>query len=283
VRIPATTSSPCAFWRNSGGVALVPEDHLDHVDGGADVVGNLVGAPVDLRPRRVPGVEDRTDGALELGAGVLRERAARLLLVGPLEGGDQLGEVGVGEVGVLLRAARRLEIAERLLEAVALHALDDLAVHLDQPAVGVVGEARVPGGLREPLDGVVVQAEIEDGVHHPGHRDRCPRADGDEQWIVRVAETLARLPLQGGDVLGDLCVESVRERVSPTHVGAAGIRRDRETRRDGDTEGGHLGEADPLAAQELAAAARFLVEGVDVAHGGDLPTRIGRQARVSRG
>ena len=29
-------------------LALVAEDHLDDVDGGADVVGNLVGAPVDL-------------------------------------------------------------------------------------------------------------------------------------------------------------------------------------------------------------------------------------------
>ena len=79
-----------------GAVALVPEDHLDDVDGGAEVVRDLVGAPVDLRARRVPGVEDGADRLLELGARVLRERAPRLVGVDPLEGLDQLGEVGRG-------------------------------------------------------------------------------------------------------------------------------------------------------------------------------------------
>src|SRR5207248_8987560 len=63
------------------GPALVAEDHLDDVDRRADVVGNLVGAPVDLGARRVPRVEDRANGAAELLARVLRERTAGLLLV----------------------------------------------------------------------------------------------------------------------------------------------------------------------------------------------------------
>ena len=56
-------------------VALVAEDHLDDVDRGADVVRDPVRAPVDLRARRVPRVEDGADGAGQLLARVLREAA----------------------------------------------------------------------------------------------------------------------------------------------------------------------------------------------------------------
>ena len=73
-----------------GTVALVAEDHLDDVDGGAEVVRDLVRAPVDLRAGRVPGVEDGAHRLLELGACVLRERTARLIGVGRLERLDQL-------------------------------------------------------------------------------------------------------------------------------------------------------------------------------------------------
>ena len=249
-----------------GGVALVPEDHLDDVDGGADVVRDLVGAPVDLCARRVPRIEDGADCALELSSCILGEGAAGLLLVDALEGLDQLGEIGLGEVGVLLDAARRLQVGERLLEAVALDPLHDLAVHLDQPPVGVVGEARVAGRLREPCDGIVVEAEVEDRVHHPGHRDGGARADGHEQRIVGIPEALAGLALERGDVLRYLGVEPVGKRVVGRHVRAAGVGRDREARGDGDAQRGHLREPDPLAAEELPATGRLLVEGVDVAH-----------------
>ena len=60
-------------------------------------------------------------------------------------------EVVGGEIDVLLHAALALQVAERLLEAVAVDAVDDLAVHLDQPPVGVAREARVARRAREAL------------------------------------------------------------------------------------------------------------------------------------
>ena len=56
----------------------------------------------------------------------------------------------------------------------------------------------------------------------------------------------------------------VRELLPVRHVGAAGVGRDREARRDGHAELRHLGEADALAAEQLAAALGRLVEAVDV-------------------
>ena len=156
--------------------------------------------------------------------------------------------------------------------------LDDLPVHQDQPAVRVVREALVPGSLGEPADGLVVQAEVEDRVHHPGHRDRRPGADGDEQRILRVAEPLAGLLLERGEMLLDLGLEAVGEPAAVRHVGATGIGRDRETGRHRHSELRHLGEPDPLAAEQLAAALGGLVERVDVSDGGhalDIPTVAG--------
>ena len=62
-------------------------------------------------------------------------------------------------------------------------------------AVAVVGEAGVAGLLGQALDGGVGQAEVEDGVHHAGHRQRGAGADGDQQRVGRVAELLADLGL----------------------------------------------------------------------------------------
>ena len=127
----------------AGALALVAEDHLDDVDGGADVVRDLVGAPVDLGPRRVPGVEHGPVGAAQLLARILREAGADLLLVDALEGRDQLAEVVGAELEVVRDAARRLQVGDRALEPLPVDPVDDLAVHLDQAPVGVVGEPRV--------------------------------------------------------------------------------------------------------------------------------------------
>ena len=159
-----------------------------------------------------------------------------------------------------------LEIGQGLLEAVPVDAVHDLAVHLHEAPVRVIGEARAPGRGREPLGGRVPETEIEDRVHHPGHRDRRSRADGDEERVGVVSEALPRAPLELGNVLVDLDVEPVRDHAAGSHVRTAGVGRDREPRRHGDAELRHLGEPDPLPAEELAAAPGVLVEVVDVAH-----------------
>src|SRR5439155_18933554 len=102
-----------------------------------------VGAAVDLRARRIPRVEDGADRSGELLLGVLRERILGLVVVDLLEGADERLEVVRGELDVLLDASLLLELRERVLEALSVDALDDLAVHLDQATVRVVGEARV--------------------------------------------------------------------------------------------------------------------------------------------
>ncbi len=152
-----------------------------------------------------------------------------------------------------------LQCRQSVLEAVRTDPVDDLAEHLDQPAVGVVGEARVLRARGQALDRLVVEPEVEDRVHHPRHRDRRAGAHRDEQWVGRVAESLAGLLFEPADVLRDLGFEPVWQ-VVLGHVGAARVGRDREPRRNRQPERGHLGEADPLAAEELATSVGGLVE-----------------------
>ena len=92
-----------------------------------------------------------------------------------------------------------------------------VAVHLNEAAVAIVGEARVVALGFDGFDGFVVQAEIEDGVHHTRHGELGATSHADQQRVVDVAQLLAHAAfqlLQSGEHLlvdfgrdGELVVE----------------------------------------------------------------------------
>ena len=88
-----------------------------------------------------------------------------------------------------------------------------------------------PVCLARPLHRVVVEPQVEDGVHHPGHRERRAGAHGDEQRVDVVAEALAHVGLERAQGVGDLVDQPVGERVVRGHVGVAGLGGDREAGR----------------------------------------------------
>ncbi len=69
----------------------------------------------------------------------------RTVAVDGLEAGDELLQVVGGQIDVVEDAPLVLQPGELALEQVPVDLLDDLAVHLHEPPVGVVGEAGVPG------------------------------------------------------------------------------------------------------------------------------------------
>ena len=66
-------------------------------------------------------------------------------------------------------------------------------------------------------------------------------------------------------MLGDFFVETARHLPAPGEVCPTGVGRDREPGRNGDSQRGHLREADAFAAEKLPAASGLLLEVVDVA------------------
>ena len=241
--------------------ASVPEHHPHHVDGGPEVLGNLVGLPVHPSTRRVPGVEDGAHGAHQLLVCVDRECVPRLLLVDLLVARDQELQVRGCEVDVVLDTALRSERCEGMLEAVRVDAVDDLSVHLDQAPVRVLREPIAAGCGSQPPNRLVIESEIKDRIHHPRHRDRGARTNREEQRIRRAAEGRAGGEFQPLDVVGDLLLEADRQ-VAVRQECAARVGGDREPFGHRYTEMRHLGQPETLAAEQFSAAGRGLVEGV---------------------
>jgi hypothetical protein len=183
---------------------------------------------------------------------------------------DEAPEVVGGELGVVLHARLGLALLDRGLDLLPGHPAADVPEHLHEAAVGVPGEALVLGLPGEALDGLVVQAEVQDRVHHAWHRLPRAAADTDEQRVVGVAQLLAGGFLEVLQRLGDLRLELLRLGAVGLHVGDAGLGRDREAGRDplGAEYAGHLRDVGALAPEQVAHVPRSLGELVDVLGGG---------------
>ena len=244
----------------------VAEHHLADVDGGPERVGDVARPPVDACPRRVPAAEDRADRKPELLAGILRERVPGALAVDLLELADDGGQRVRVEVDVGSDAALALRAREDVLEQVRLDTLDDVPEHLQEPPVGVEREPPVAARLRQAIDGLVVQSEVEDRVHHPRHRHDGAGAHGDQQGRARIAEPEADALLERLERLVDLVGQSLGPATARLRGLDARLGRDREAVRHGDPEREHLGKPGALAAEQPPHVGRSLGERVDVAH-----------------
>ena len=100
----------------------------------------------------------------------------------------------------------------------------------------------------------------------PGIEIAAPERTETRSGWDGIAEPLRGTLLEPLDVTSHLVVEAGRHRLAGRHVGAAGVGRDREPGRHRHAERSHLREPHTLAAEELAAPARVLVEIEDVVH-----------------
>ena len=140
------------------------------------------------------------------------------------------------------------------LKPVVIDAEHHRTIHLDEAAIGVPGEAGIVRSFRKALDGDVVQAEVQHGVHHAGHRNARAGADGHQQWMVRlVAEIRGRqLSRQRPAPRRPAAFSSIGVIVVVVIVGRADVRGDGEARRDRQADRGHLGQIGSLPAQQVA-------------------------------
>src|SRR6266508_2435944 len=128
----------------------------------------------------------------------------------------------------------------------------------EEAAVAVPGEALVPRPAPESVDRLVIEAEVQDGVHHSGHRGPRARAYRDEQRPIRITQPAAASGLETGQARLDLGPEPGRLLPPGGIVGRPGLRGDGEARRHGYSQVGHLGQLAPLAAEERAHGAGTL-------------------------
>ncbi len=241
----------------------VAENHHLHIHCSAEVVGDSLHSPVGNRALRVPGSEHCLDRLAELLDRIRRELVARRVLIYAEETAHQPAQFRRLELGVGHGACPLLRGAQGGLELLAVDVLHRPAEHLDETAPRVEREPLVVGQLGQAARGLVVEAEIEDGVHHPGHRELGAGANADQQRVAPVAEPLTRLRFhflqRGRGLLPHAPWEVAFRRV----IRAARLCRDGESGRNGHACPRHLGRAGALTAEQVAHLRRALSEQID--------------------
>ena len=240
---------------SAGIVTHVAEHHRHDVHAGSQVVGDPVHLAVVDGLLERPGSPHGLDGSPELRRRIHRE-------IGPGHAADErlvLGSQGsqrrLGELTIRFHATEQAFRGQEGLEARRGDVEHDVTVHLEEPAVRIPGKPSVPAQRRQTFDRRVVEAEVEDRLHHSRHGDRGTAADGNKQRIRRVPEALAGRFLELLQVLRDPLTERGRHtaRCEVRHAGTAG---DREAWWDGHAEVRHLGQVGPLGAQHALHLAR---------------------------
>ena len=175
-----------------------------------------------------------------------------VVLIDLLEDDDELLEIIGVQIDVVRDALGGLHLVDLILKQALGHAHDDVRKHLYEAAVAVVSEAGVAGLFGQALDGCVVQAEVEDGVHHAGHGLARAGAHGHQQRVFHVAELFAGQLLQALNVRENVCLDLRIDLAAVRVVLRAGLGRDREALRHRHTGRGHLRKAGALAAERIA-------------------------------
>ena len=85
---------------------------------------------------------------------------------------------------------------ENILKIMVCDAEHDIAVHLDKAAVAVPGKTLVAGFLSQTVDCVIIQAKVQNRIHHPRHRHTRPGAHRNQQRVFGIAEPHAHFLFQ---------------------------------------------------------------------------------------
>ena len=244
------------------GLALVAKRHGLHVDGGAELVRNTVLLAVDAGALIHPAAKDGLDGKAQLELRIVREDG---LAVDDLELGIQVGLDVLGEnalkgldellqvlgrkLGIDANAGDQARLGQGVLEQVCVNTHNDVGKHLDKASVAIPGKTRVLRLGDETLNGIVVEAQVEDRVHHAGHGERSARANRDEQRIGGVAELLAAAGLEVSLGGNDLIECAFGPDVAGTGVLDTGLAGNGKATGNRQTDAAHLGKVCAFAAK----------------------------------
>ncbi|VTR67697.1 hypothetical protein DESC_610280 [Desulfosarcina cetonica] len=254
----------------AGLVRDVAKNHFLDGDGGAPIIGDAHDFAVGLGAMGLPGGENRVDGHEELIQGILGDLRAfvlNALLVGQ---GDHL-HLLPGESLFQGDAQLGLEFGDDGVEIVPLQA-NGHAVALQEATVVVPGEPGVVHALGQSGGDLLVDAHVQEGLHHAGLGNGGPATHREEQGVGRVAETFAGDFLHVGHMAADLLTEVFghrREAVDQLPA-AEGLGGDDESRRHRQAQVFQFEQVESLVAH--VDDAHGLV--VDFVQGGDDPLGV---------
>ena len=206
-----------------------------------------------------PFPQDPLDQLIE---GILGERLALVLLVDLLEDAHQFLQVLGSQVNVVLNALGFLHLVDLDLEQALRDHHNNVCKHLHETAVAVVCEAGVAGLLCQTFHSLIVQAQVQDGIHHAGHGLTGTGTDRDQQGVGVVAKLLAGDLFQTLEMLEDVSSDIVIDLTAVCIVLGAGIRGDGEALGNRHTGSSHLCQTGTLAAQSILHGDLVAAEGI---------------------
>ena len=204
----------------------------------------------------IPRLENRRDGCFQLLHRVGREVASGLFFE---EGFVLLAKVFPvvgGKFGVFAFAQLFFLRGQQMLEAffgqtgiIALHG--DVGKHHQEAAVRVISEARVAAAFDQSVQRFVVQAEVQNRVHHARHRELGAAADGKQKRVFRVAELLADFFFHIGDGGFHVVHQAGGKLAIVIVIRGADFGGDGESGRNRQPDVGHFGEVGAFATQQI--------------------------------
>ena len=153
-------------------VAHVPEHHRANIDG--STVGH-VGRDIEFAAIingtfAHPGTKYGFDGELQLVHHVLRKLFARFLPNHEQELLADLAEMLRLQADIRFDTYAFLHVLEVFVEFLVVDTECDLAEKLDEAPIGVIGKSLVTSLLDQARERLVVEPQVQYGVHHPRHR-----------------------------------------------------------------------------------------------------------------
>ena len=88
-----------------------------------------------------------------------------------------------------MNAAFKLRIFKRIFKQAVIDLHHDIAIHLDKPAIAVIGKTRIIGAAGKAFDRDVIQPKIENRVHHARHRGTRTRPNRNKKRVNRIGKT----------------------------------------------------------------------------------------------
>ena len=232
-------------------VAHVAEYHYLHVNSGAPRIWNIVVTAVNVRAGVVPAAENGFDSADKLLFGVGGEVCADFVFVFGFELGSKLFKVVRSKLNVKLDSTFCFHFVDKLLEIFFADFHNNVGVHLDKAAIAVPSPTGVIGLFGHNFDNLLVKTEVQDGVHHAGHRSSCAGTNGNEKRVFKIAEFLAGNALKLFDVFHNFRHDFIVNLATVLIVLGAGFGGDGKALGNGKTDVGHLCKVGALAAEKL--------------------------------
>ena len=255
-------------------LAHITEHHRLHRYGRTPLLGDVVELAIQNRAFVHPRAEHRAHSAPELLPRAGGELLAGLLLHGSLERGNQLLEILNRKVGIQLYATLMLLLVDQNLEGIlillryGLHTQHHVAIHLHETAIRIPRKTGIARTLRDSLHSLVIHTEVQDRIHHTGHRCTRARTYRHQQRLLLIAKLHTRQTLDVLHCALHLGAQHLDHGIlALAIIFGAHLGGDSESRGYGNTDKVHLGEVSTLTTEQLShlsiALGLFVTEGVN--------------------